>query len=451
MSSALRLLLICSLSASMGSALGQIVTEDLKVLPDDGAADDQFGSSAALKNRLMALGAPRDSDNGIWSGAAYLFDAYTGAQIAKLTPDDGQADDRFGSRVTLGGGLLIVSAHLDDDQGDAAGALYLVDTTDLTRVLKITPDDIEEGDHFGWSIAADSQYLAAGAVFDDDNGSSSGSVFLFSTQSSDSLGKLTPNDGAMDDRFGYSVDIDGGVVVVGAIGDDDGGSDSGSAYLFNAATGVQLHKLVPQDASANIEFGYSVAISGGLVAVGTRSDDNPGDVSGAVYVFDVSTGQQLHRMTPDDAQPGDEFGAVVDIFGDHVAVSAFGDGSDGLGGGSVYLFDAVTGNQAMKLVSSDASPGDLLGSSLALTRTKVLAGAALDDDQGSDSGSAYLFNLAPDCFADTNHDGLLSPTDFTAWIGAYNLSGPDCDQNADGSCAPNDFTAWLNNYNSGCP
>lgn len=435
----------------MGSALGQVVTEDLKVVPDDGAADDQFGYSAALQNRFMALGAPRDSDNGIWSGAAYLFDAYTGDQIAKLTPDDGQADDRFGSRVTFGGGLLIVSAYLDDDQGDAAGAVYLIDTTDLSRVLKIAPDGIEEGDNFGWSIAADSQFVASGAVFDDDNGSSSGSVFLLSTQTGGPLGKLIPDDGAIDDRFGYSVDIDAGIVVVGAIGDDDGGSDSGSAYLFDAATGVQLHKLVPQDAAPNIDFGYSVAISDGLVAVGARSDDKPGDVSGAAYIFDVSTGQQLHRFTPDDAKLGDEFGAVVDIQDGHVAVSAFGAGTDGSGGGSVYLFDAATGNQMMKLVSSDASPGDMLGSSLALTGNKVLAGAVFDDDQGDDSGSAYLFNLAPDCFADTNHDGIISPADFTAWINAYNLSGPDCDQNADASCAPNDFTAWLSNYNTGCP
>ncbi|GAB5497600.1 MAG: hypothetical protein Phyf2KO_26800 [Phycisphaerales bacterium] len=55
-----------------------------------------------------------------------------------------------------------------------------------------------------------------------------------------------------------------------------------------------------------------------------------------------------------------------------------------------------------------------------------------------------------DCVADVNGDGMLSPTDFTAWINAYNNSDPECDQNGDGSCTPTDFTAWIANYNAGC-
>lgn len=55
------------------------------------------------------------------------------------------------------------------------------------------------------------------------------------------------------------------------------------------------------------------------------------------------------------------------------------------------------------------------------------------------------------CLADTNHDGILSPTDFTAWVGAFNSQLPECDQNNDGSCTPTDFTAWIGNYNAGCP
>ncbi len=54
------------------------------------------------------------------------------------------------------------------------------------------------------------------------------------------------------------------------------------------------------------------------------------------------------------------------------------------------------------------------------------------------------------CVGDVNGDGMLSPTDFTAWINAYNNSDPECDQNGDGSCTPTDFTAWISNYNAGC-
>jgi len=56
-----------------------------------------------------------------------------------------------------------------------------------------------------------------------------------------------------------------------------------------------------------------------------------------------------------------------------------------------------------------------------------------------------------ECIADVNGDGDLTPTDFSAWIGAYNSSAPGCDQNGDGLCTPTDFSAWITNYNLGCP
>ncbi|RNC82117.1 MAG: glycosyl hydrolase family protein [Phycisphaera sp.] len=65
--------------------------------------------------------------------------------------------------------------------------------------------------------------------------------------------------------------------------------------------------------------------------------------------------------------------------------------------------------------------------------------------------SITLDPLSPDCLADTNGDGVLSPADFTAWIAAYNAAHPACDQNGDGSCTPADFTSWIDNFNAGCP
>ena len=54
------------------------------------------------------------------------------------------------------------------------------------------------------------------------------------------------------------------------------------------------------------------------------------------------------------------------------------------------------------------------------------------------------------CLADVNGDGMVTPTDFTAWINAYNNNMPECDQNGDGACTPTDFTAWIANFNAGC-
>jgi len=56
----------------------------------------------------------------------------------------------------------------------------------------------------------------------------------------------------------------------------------------------------------------------------------------------------------------------------------------------------------------------------------------------------------PPCLADVNGDGMVTPTDFTAWINAFNNNLPECDQNGDGNCTPADFTAWIANFNAGC-
>lgn len=61
-----------------------------------------------------------------------------------------------------------------------------------------------------------------------------------------------------------------------------------------------------------------------------------------------------------------------------------------------------------------------------------------------------FYGVAPPCVADVNGDGMLTPTDFTAWVGAFNSMAPECDQNGDGMCTSTDFTAWIQNFNTGC-
>jgi hypothetical protein len=65
--------------------------EDAKILPADGHAGQEFGSAAALHGGILAVGSRGDDDRGTDSGSAYLFDAASGAQRAKLTAHAGAA------------------------------------------------------------------------------------------------------------------------------------------------------------------------------------------------------------------------------------------------------------------------------------------------------------------------------------------------------------------------
>ncbi len=66
------------------------------------------------------------------------------------------------------------------------------------------------------------------------------------------------------------------------------------------------------------------------------------------------------------------------------------------------------------------------------------------------SGGGNTFSSSCPCLADVNHDGKVTPADFTAWVAAFNANAPECDQNSDGMCTPADFNAWITNFNAGC-
>ena len=100
--------------------------------------------------------------------------------------------------------------------------------------------------------------------------------------------KLTASDAAAVDYFGVSVSVSGDYAVVGAPGDDDAGSGwTGSAYIFvrSGTTWTQQQKLTASDAASGDIFGSSVSVSGGYAMVGAPYNDDGGSASGSAYVF----------------------------------------------------------------------------------------------------------------------------------------------------------------------
>lgn len=148
----------------------------------------------------------------------------------------------------------------------------------------------------------------------------------------------SPTRSTPDHFFGLSVGISGGTAIVGSYGDDENGVDSGAAFLFDAATGALIAQLSPDDLAAGDEFGVSVAISGNVAIVGSPSDDDRGDDSGSVYLFDVLTGDQIAKFTASDGAAGNKFGESVAISGDRFIVGSPFDDAGGLDAGSAYIF-----------------------------------------------------------------------------------------------------------------
>ena len=158
--------------------------------------------------------------------------------------------------------------------------------------------------------------------------------------------KLIADDAVENARFGRAVAATPSIVVIGAQGDTENGVESGAAYIFDARTGEQLHKLVAGDAGPKQFFGASVAADRGLVVVGASGVDDLGEDAGAAYVFDAQTGTQLFKLLADDGERRDLFGAGVAIRDGLIAVGAVNADIRSRNEGAVYLFDAATGGAA---------------------------------------------------------------------------------------------------------
>jgi hypothetical protein len=304
----------------------------------------------------------------------------------KITASDAAADDQFGSSVAVGCGRIVVGARLDDDDGSSSGSAYIFDL-DGNQLTKITASDATVADFFGKSVAVGSGRIVVGAYQDDDNGTSSGSAYIFDLDGNQ-LAKITASDAAASDLFGESVAVGSGRIVVGASGNDDAGTSSGSAYIFDL-DGNQLAKITASDAAASDLFGESVAVGCGRIVVVARLNDNPLS-SGSAYIFDLD-GNQLAKITASDAAADDEFGESVAVGSGRIVVGARFNDDNGADSGSAYIFD-LDGNQLTKITASDAAAGDLFGSSVAVGSGRIVVGAPFNDAP-SNSGSAYIFDL----------------------------------------------------------
>ncbi len=424
----------------------QTIYEDFKLLPDDRADGDQLGHSVAISGNTAVIGAYSDDDNGNRSGSAYLFDSRTGHLISKLLASDGNSGDEFGKAVAISGTNVVVGAHWDDNEiGTAVGAVYVFDTITGKQTLKFVPKEAGAYDHFGYAAAISGEIAIGGSFFD--NGFR-GSAYLFNATTGEQIAKLTANDGAGYEYFGQSVAISDTIAAVGA----HRHNDTGAVYLFDVTTGQQIAKLVAEDGAAGDYFGWSVAIYNTTLVVGASRAEVDGQWgNGAAYIFDMTTGEQVAKLLAGDADTVSLFGYSVAV-NDTVAV--IGDHRNYINGsnsGSAYVYDTQTGRMIARILPSDGISEDRFANSIAISGNTLITGAPLDDDNGSSSGSAYLFTAPSPCPPDLTNDGTLDSFDVSAFLTAYNAQDPTADFNADGSFNFFDVSAFVEAFLNGCP
>jgi esterase/lipase superfamily enzyme len=394
--------LMSVLILSFINSYGEIEFEEQKLSASDGASYDKFGHSVSLYGDHALIGGHYDDDNGTDSGSAYIFELIGGQwfEKQKLLVSDGAAGDHFGESVSLYGDRALIGAYHDDDNGTDSGSVYIFELIDgqWVQQQKLLASDGAEGDYFGHFVSLYGDRALIGTPRDDDNGDKSGSAYIFELIGGQWVQqqKLLASDGAKGDYFGRLVSLYGDRALIGARGNGD---KSGSAYIFELIDGqwVEKQKLLASDGTTGDHFGRSVSLYGDRALIGARFDDDNGDDSGSAYIFELVDGQwvEKQKLLASDGASGDWFGHLVSLYGDRALIGARFNDDNGDDSGSAYIFELVDGQwlEKQKLLASDGTTGDHFGRSVSLYGDRALIGARFDDDNGDDSGSAYIFEL----------------------------------------------------------
>ncbi len=434
--------------------------EFAKLTASDAAESDQFGYSVSISGDVAVIGAHGDDDGGARTGSAYVFrfDGQDWIEETKLTASDAESDDWFGWSVCISGDVAVIGAHGDDDEGYIAGSAYVFrfDGQDWIEEAKLHASDAADEDFFGDSVSISGDVIVIGAYGNDDAGSKSGSAYVFRFDGLDWIeqAKLTASDAEEDDRFGWSVSIDGDTAVIGAYGNDDAGSKSGSAYVFrfDGLDWIEQAKLTASDAAEDDRFGNSVSVSGDAAVIGAHYNSDGGSSSGSAYVFrfDGLDWIEQAKLTASDDASSDYFGISVSISGDLAVIGAYGDNSR-RGSAYTFRFDGLDWIEQVKLTASDAAENDYFGNSVSISGDMAVIAAYLDDDGGISSGSAYVCGRFSDC----QPNGISDVCDIASGTSQdVNTNGiPDeCEQDCpgdldgDGDVDLSDLAQLLSNY-----
>jgi hypothetical protein len=370
---------------------------------------DYFGASVAVSGNYVVIGAYQDDTGATNSGSAYIYDmssATPTVPILTLNNPTPANNDYFGYSVSVSGKYVVIGAEDDNTGAMFAGSAYVYDLTTVTPTTPIftlnnpTP---AFNDSFGNAVAVSGNYVVIGAIYDDTGATDAGSAYVYNLSSATpTVPAVTLNNPspASADYFGTSVAVSGKYVVVGADHDDTGAPDAGSAYVYDltSTTPAQPWATLNDPTSvASAFFGYSVAVSPDYVVVGAEQDKTGTIVAGRAYVYALSSLPANTSIVINDPAPatGDFFGNAVAVSGNSVVVGALLDDAGTTNAGSAYVYAVTpsTANFVTALINPSPAAGDLFGSSVAVSGNIVVVGAPQDDTGAANAGAAYVYDF----------------------------------------------------------
>ncbi len=419
-------LMILSLGGQPLAAQTVDLTELHQLSASDGVAGDEFGSSVAVQGNLVVVGAYKGDVNDSNSGAAYVFrvegQSGTLSEIAKLVVSDGTVNDWLGYSVAIDGDTIVVGAS-KAYTSNYLGRAYVYQEPEggwaglIAESAQLRASNRGSRDEFGHSVAIDNGTIVVGAYGEDEAGGQAGALYVFEEPLGGWNGileedaKLIPSfDPGNNGYLGWSVDIDGDVVVsglhLGIVGDND---DQGRGMVFVkpesgwSGTLTETAELFASDGRRLDYLGRGVAISGATVALGASGWEPEGSNTGnggAVYIFEEPPGGwsgalfESAQLLSSDPVSSEKLGFKVAMDGNTVVAATDKDGTDARE--SVYVFTRPAGGwqgiiTETQRLTDDVDGNNSYGRRVAIHGGLVVAGAQLDDGVDDDAGRAYVY------------------------------------------------------------
>ena len=393
-------LVTATASHGAGTAVEQVV-----LAPAEGEASELFGEDVSISGDTALVGAPHDPFVSTTSpGAAYVYvrTGGTWTEQQKLVPPDGDAEDYFGYSVSLDGDTALVGSPDHATDNGKTGAAYVFVRCDGVWSLQqmITPADAADGDALGQAVSLSGESALIGAPGRVEGGLEAGAAYVYVRSGSNwtEQQKLLEESPAEGDMVGSHVAIHGDTAIVSAPTRAKGALTwAGVAYVFtrDGATWTLQQALQPADVAKMDTFGEGVAICGDTALIGAPSPS--GTNPGAAYVFVRSGGtwSQESKLTASDGMNGDRFGHSVGLVDGVALVGApMHTTTAATKAGAAYLFTSSAGTwtQSQRLTASDGAQDDRFGAAVDMSGDTLLVGAyGRDTATAEDVGAAYVF------------------------------------------------------------
>jgi hypothetical protein len=365
----------------------------IKYTSPDTANGMYFGNSVSMSGDYVIVGEPGYNSN---TGRVYFLRRDGNAWSIAGGPFAGAiAGERLGHAVSITGNYAIAGAPNYNPGGQAnQGEVYFFarnGTTWIADPNTPTATQGDAGDRFGYSVAIDGTYAIIGAKDAAGGSTSDGAAYAY--EKSTTWNVITPYLRAQTatnvDDFGASIAISGTVAIVGAPLDDPGGNtDAGSAFVYTrssggtwgTSSGYEAKKLTANTTIANSNFGKSVSLSSKSCLIGAPYG------GGAIYFFSGSGSNwsETVMLTPSEAKSADYFGYSVAIFNDCAIAGAYMDDINGTmsGAGAAYFYEYRMGSWQKvgskigpKVLAFDRAANDYFGYSVALNESYAIVAA----------------------------------------------------------------------------